>query len=96
MLVTIHITKHTLVVVAGDGGDGVEGAVVAAVVRGRGGDDDEWRGVPKSEVHHTFHVSNLKKCYADEPLAMLLEGVHIDGMLQFVEEPIEIMEWEIK
>ncbi|GKE63807.1 hypothetical protein Tco_1514174, partial [Tanacetum coccineum] len=49
-----------------------------------------------SRVHHTFHVSNLKKCYADEPLAMLLEGVHIDGMLQFVEEPIEIMEWEIK
>ncbi|GJR00975.1 hypothetical protein Tco_0090345 [Tanacetum coccineum] len=32
MLVTIHITKHTLVVVAGDGGDGVEVAVVAAVV----------------------------------------------------------------
>ncbi|GKC19145.1 hypothetical protein Tco_1021295 [Tanacetum coccineum] len=27
-----------------------------------------------SRVHHTFHVSNLKKCYADEPLAMPLEG----------------------
>ncbi|GKA56782.1 hypothetical protein Tco_0755854 [Tanacetum coccineum] len=37
-----------------------------------------------SRVHHTFHVSNLKKCYADEPLAMPLEGVHIDDMLQFV------------
>nr|GEV95102.1 retrotransposable element Tf2 [Tanacetum cinerariifolium] len=49
-----------------------------------------------SRVHHTFHVSNLKKCYADEPLAMPLEGVHIDDMLQFVEEPIEIMEREIK
>ncbi|GKC79294.1 putative reverse transcriptase domain-containing protein, partial [Tanacetum coccineum] len=44
-----------------------------------------------SRVHHTFHVSNLKKCYADEPLAMPLEGVHIDDMLQFVEEPVEIM-----
>nr|GEU57693.1 hypothetical protein [Tanacetum cinerariifolium] len=43
-------------------------------------------------VHHTFHVSNLKKCYADEPLAMPLEGVHIDDTLQFVEEPVEIME----
>nr|GEW38083.1 hypothetical protein [Tanacetum cinerariifolium] len=32
-------------------------------------------------VHHTFHVSNLKKCYADEPLAMPLEGVHIDETL---------------
>ncbi|GJR02415.1 putative reverse transcriptase domain-containing protein [Tanacetum coccineum] len=34
-----------------------------------------------SRVHHTFHVSNLKKCYADEPLAMPLEGVHIDDTL---------------
>nr|GEV85683.1 reverse transcriptase domain-containing protein [Tanacetum cinerariifolium] len=49
-----------------------------------------------SRVHHTFHVSNLKKCYADEPLAMPLEGVHIDDTLQFVEEPVEIMEREIK
>nr|GEW47002.1 putative reverse transcriptase domain-containing protein [Tanacetum cinerariifolium] len=49
-----------------------------------------------SRVHHTFHVSNLKKCYADEPLAMSLEGVHIDNTLQFMEEPIEIMEREIK
>nr|GEZ87992.1 putative reverse transcriptase domain-containing protein [Tanacetum cinerariifolium] len=47
-------------------------------------------------VHHTFHVSNLKKCYADEPLAMPLEGVHIDKTLQFVEEPVKIMEREIK
>nr|GEZ15524.1 putative reverse transcriptase domain-containing protein [Tanacetum cinerariifolium] len=49
-----------------------------------------------SRVHHTFHVSNLKKCYADEPLAMPLEGVYIDDTLQFVEEPVEIMEQEIK
>ncbi|GKD77996.1 hypothetical protein Tco_1340617, partial [Tanacetum coccineum] len=34
-----------------------------------------------SRVHHTFHVSNLKKCYADKPLAMPLEGVHIDDTL---------------
>nr|GFA25329.1 putative reverse transcriptase domain-containing protein [Tanacetum cinerariifolium] len=49
-----------------------------------------------SRVHHTFHVSNLKKCYADEPLAMSLEGIHVDDKLQFVEEPVEIMEQEIK
>nr|GFC07965.1 putative reverse transcriptase domain-containing protein [Tanacetum cinerariifolium] len=49
-----------------------------------------------SRVHHNFHVSNLKKCYSDEPLVMTLEGVHIDDMLQFVEEPVEIMEHEIK
>ncbi|GJZ54698.1 putative reverse transcriptase domain-containing protein [Tanacetum coccineum] len=49
-----------------------------------------------SRVHHTFHVSNQKKCYADEPLVMLLEGIHVGDKLQFVEEPVEIMEWEIK
>ncbi|GJV35869.1 hypothetical protein Tco_1408346 [Tanacetum coccineum] len=49
-----------------------------------------------SRVHHTFHVSNLKKCYADEPLVMPLEGIHVDDKLQFVEEPVEIIEGEIK
>nr|GEY05056.1 hypothetical protein [Tanacetum cinerariifolium] len=49
-----------------------------------------------SRVHHTFHVSNLKKCYADEPLVMPLEGIHVGDRLQFMEEPIEIMEREIK
>ncbi|GJS89710.1 putative reverse transcriptase domain-containing protein [Tanacetum coccineum] len=49
-----------------------------------------------SRVHHTFHVSNLKKCYTDKPLAMPLEGIHVDDKLQFVEEPVEIMEREIK
>nr|GEU79227.1 reverse transcriptase domain-containing protein [Tanacetum cinerariifolium] len=49
-----------------------------------------------SMVHHTFHVSNLKKFYADESLAMSLEGYHVDDKLQFVEEPIKIMEREIK
>ncbi|GKE85689.1 putative reverse transcriptase domain-containing protein, partial [Tanacetum coccineum] len=49
-----------------------------------------------SRVHHTFHVSNLKKCYADEPLAMPLEGIHVDDKLRFVEELVEIMEREIK
>ncbi|GJS36694.1 putative reverse transcriptase domain-containing protein [Tanacetum coccineum] len=49
-----------------------------------------------SRVHHTFHVSNLKKCYADEPMVMPLEGIHVDDKLQYVEETIEIMEREIK
>ncbi|GKE56828.1 putative reverse transcriptase domain-containing protein [Tanacetum coccineum] len=49
-----------------------------------------------SRVHNTFHVSNLKKCYADEPLAVPLEGLHFDDKLQFVEEPVEIMDCEVK
>ncbi|GJR07195.1 putative reverse transcriptase domain-containing protein [Tanacetum coccineum] len=36
------------------------------------------------------------KCYADEPLVMPLEGIHVDDKLQFVEEPVEIIEREIK
>ncbi|GKB14152.1 hypothetical protein Tco_0848075, partial [Tanacetum coccineum] len=49
-----------------------------------------------SKVHNTFHVSNLKKCYADEPLAVLLDGLHFDDKLQFVEKPVEIMDHEVK
>ncbi|GJU18082.1 putative reverse transcriptase domain-containing protein [Tanacetum coccineum] len=45
-----------------------------------------------SKVHNIFHVSNLKKCYSDEPLAVLLEGLHVDDKLRFLEEPIEIMD----
>ncbi|GJR08501.1 hypothetical protein Tco_0791153 [Tanacetum coccineum] len=49
-----------------------------------------------SKVHNTFHVSNLKKCYADEPLAVPLDGLHFDDKLQFIEEPVEIMDHEVK
>ncbi|GKA07690.1 putative reverse transcriptase domain-containing protein [Tanacetum coccineum] len=49
-----------------------------------------------SRVHNTFYVSNLKKCYADEPLAIPLDGLHIDDKLHFVEEPVEIMDREVK
>nr|GEV86920.1 putative reverse transcriptase domain-containing protein [Tanacetum cinerariifolium] len=38
-----------------------------------------------SMVHNTFHVSNLKKCYADEPLAVPLDGLYFDDKLHFVE-----------
>nr|GFC86805.1 putative reverse transcriptase domain-containing protein [Tanacetum cinerariifolium] len=40
-----------------------------------------------SIVHNTFHVSNLKKCHADEPLVVPLDGLHFDDKLHFVEEP---------
>ncbi|GJV55494.1 putative reverse transcriptase domain-containing protein [Tanacetum coccineum] len=49
-----------------------------------------------SRVHNTFHVSNLKKCYADEPLAIPLDGLHFNDKLQFVEEPVEIVDREVK
>ncbi|GJQ97507.1 putative reverse transcriptase domain-containing protein [Tanacetum coccineum] len=49
-----------------------------------------------SRVHNTYHVANLKKCYADEPLAIPSDGLHFDDKLQFVEEPVEIMDREVK
>nr|GFB13326.1 hypothetical protein [Tanacetum cinerariifolium] len=49
-----------------------------------------------SIVHNTFHVSNLKKGHADEPLAVPLDGLHFDDRLHFVREPVEIMECEVK
>ncbi|GKF50510.1 hypothetical protein Tco_0146977 [Tanacetum coccineum] len=49
-----------------------------------------------SRVHNTFRVSNLKKCYAGQPLAVPLDGLHFDDKLQFVEDPVEIMDREVK
>ncbi|GJZ05061.1 hypothetical protein Tco_0538336, partial [Tanacetum coccineum] len=47
-------------------------------------------------VHSTFHVSNPKKCLSDESLAIPLDEIQIDDKLHFIEEPIEIMDHEVK
>nr|GEU54747.1 putative reverse transcriptase domain-containing protein [Tanacetum cinerariifolium] len=49
-----------------------------------------------SHVHSTFHVSNLKKCYVDEPLAISLDEIQIDDKVNFIEEPVEIMDRVVK
>nr|GFB99938.1 putative reverse transcriptase domain-containing protein [Tanacetum cinerariifolium] len=49
-----------------------------------------------SRVHNTFYVSKLKKCHTDEPLAVSLDGLHFDDKLHFVEEPVEIVDCEVK
>ncbi|GKA90121.1 hypothetical protein Tco_0811933 [Tanacetum coccineum] len=49
-----------------------------------------------SRVHSTFHVSNLKKCFVDEPLAIPLDEIQIDDKLNFIEEPVEIKDREVK
>ncbi|GJV33125.1 hypothetical protein Tco_1393525 [Tanacetum coccineum] len=55
-------------------------------------------GLPQelSYVHDTFHVSNLKKCLADANLYVPLDEIKIDRTLRFVEEPVEIMDREVK
>ncbi|GJS20319.1 putative reverse transcriptase domain-containing protein [Tanacetum coccineum] len=47
-------------------------------------------------VHDTFHVSNLKKCLADPTLQVPLDEIQVDANLNFVEEPVEILEREFK
>ncbi|GJZ39426.1 putative reverse transcriptase domain-containing protein, partial [Tanacetum coccineum] len=49
-----------------------------------------------SRVHSTFHVSNLKKCFVDEPLAILLDEIQIDDKLNFIKELVEIIDREVK
>ncbi|GKB09248.1 hypothetical protein Tco_0837560 [Tanacetum coccineum] len=49
-----------------------------------------------SSVHSTFHVSKLKKCMTDEPLAIPLDKIQVDDKLHFIEEPVEIMDREVK
>ncbi|GJV98588.1 hypothetical protein Tco_1553840 [Tanacetum coccineum] len=49
-----------------------------------------------SSIHNTFHVSNLKKCLSDESLIIPMKELQLDDKLNFVEEPVEIMDHEIK
>nr|GEW12776.1 putative reverse transcriptase domain-containing protein [Tanacetum cinerariifolium] len=60
-----------------------------------------WKGVVRlpeeiDGVHDTFHVSNLKKCLADPTLQVLLDEIQVDAKLNFMEEPVEILEKEFK
>ncbi|GJV45566.1 putative reverse transcriptase domain-containing protein [Tanacetum coccineum] len=55
-----------------------------------------WKRVELSCIHDTFHVSNLKKCLAGPDVQVPLEEIEIDENLRFVEEPIEIMERDVK
>ncbi|GKD67062.1 hypothetical protein Tco_1309170 [Tanacetum coccineum] len=47
-------------------------------------------------IHNTFHVSNLKKCLSDESLVLLIKELRLDEKLNFVEEPVEITDREVK
>nr|GEZ52461.1 putative reverse transcriptase domain-containing protein [Tanacetum cinerariifolium] len=49
-----------------------------------------------SRVYSTFHVSKLKKCMADEPLAIPLDEIQVDNKLNFIEEHVDIMDREVK
>nr|GEX64790.1 reverse transcriptase domain-containing protein [Tanacetum cinerariifolium] len=46
--------------------------------------------------HNTFHVSNLKRCFVNNDVVIPLDEVQLDDKLHFVEEPVEIMDREVK
>ncbi|GJW47003.1 hypothetical protein Tco_0078649 [Tanacetum coccineum] len=50
----------------------------------------------RAVFHDTFHVSNLKKCLAESDIQVPLEEIEIDENLRFVEEPIEIVDRDVK
>ncbi|GJS74813.1 putative reverse transcriptase domain-containing protein [Tanacetum coccineum] len=47
-------------------------------------------------IHNTFHVSNIKKCLADENLVIPLEEIQLDDKLHFIKESVDIMDREVK
>nr|GEU68077.1 putative reverse transcriptase domain-containing protein [Tanacetum cinerariifolium] len=47
-------------------------------------------------IHDTFHVSNLKRCFVNDDVVITLDEVQLDDKLHFVEEPVEIMDREVK
>ncbi|GJS51425.1 hypothetical protein Tco_0624787 [Tanacetum coccineum] len=58
--------------------------------------DSIWLPEKLCGIHNTFHVSNLKKCLADENLVIPLKEIQLDDKLHFIEEPVEIMDREVK
>nr|GEV33049.1 reverse transcriptase domain-containing protein [Tanacetum cinerariifolium] len=47
-------------------------------------------------IHTMFHVSNLKKCLADDNLSIPLYEIQLDDKLHFIEEPVETIDREVK
>ncbi|GJT85803.1 putative reverse transcriptase domain-containing protein [Tanacetum coccineum] len=47
-------------------------------------------------VYDTLHMSNLRKCLADPTLQIPMDEIRVDAKLNFMEEPMEILEREFK
>ncbi|GKA06941.1 putative reverse transcriptase domain-containing protein [Tanacetum coccineum] len=47
-------------------------------------------------IHSTFHVSNLKKCLAEGDVVVLMEEIQLNDKLHMIEEPVEIVDKEVK
>ena len=49
-----------------------------------------------SQIHNTFHVSQLRKCVADEMAVVPLEDIQVDASLNYIERPVAIMDRKVK
>ncbi|GJV19244.1 hypothetical protein Tco_1368264 [Tanacetum coccineum] len=49
-----------------------------------------------NNIHSTFHVSNLNKCLSGESLIIPMKELQLDDKLNFMEEPVEIIDQEVK
>ncbi|GJT29665.1 putative reverse transcriptase domain-containing protein [Tanacetum coccineum] len=47
-------------------------------------------------IHSTFHVLNLKKCLAEGDVVVPMEEIQLDDKLHMIEEPVEIVDKEVK
>ncbi|GKA83420.1 putative reverse transcriptase domain-containing protein [Tanacetum coccineum] len=47
-------------------------------------------------IHSTFHVSNLKKCLAEGDIVILIDEIQLDDKLHMIEEPVEVVDREVK
>ncbi|GKC79899.1 putative reverse transcriptase domain-containing protein [Tanacetum coccineum] len=47
-------------------------------------------------IHSTFHVSNLKKCLAEGDIVVLMDEIQLDDKLHMIEEPVEVVDREVK
>ncbi|GJX22661.1 putative reverse transcriptase domain-containing protein [Tanacetum coccineum] len=47
-------------------------------------------------VYSTFYVSNLKKCLAEGDIVVSMDEIQLDDNLHMIEEPVEIVDREVK
>ena len=49
-----------------------------------------------SQIDNTFHMSQLRKCVADEMIVVPLKDIQVDAILNYNERPIAILDRKVK
>ncbi|KAJ9541386.1 hypothetical protein OSB04_027892 [Centaurea solstitialis] len=48
------------------------------------------------QIHSTFHVSQLRKCLADETAHIPLDDIQVDESLNYVERPVAVLDRKVR